>query len=146
LEVSSTTFTVFYDGQFWVGLLEVVDNGELRVARHVFGSEPSGPELYEFSLRDYGALSALAHRSPAVPVDQRQAAPRPVNPKRLARQVAKERAQSAVSTAAQVAIKQSISENADARKSRSRQRRDTAEHARRQIARAKAKARHRGKA
>ncbi|MGW6377930.1 YjdF family protein [Rhodococcus sp. NPDC055112] len=144
--MSSTTFTVFYDGQFWVGLLEVIDNGELRVARHVFGSEPSGPELYEFALRDYGALSALAHRSPTVPVDQRRAAQRPVNPKRLARQVAKERAQPAVSTVAQEAVKQTISENASARKSRRKELRDTAEHTRRQIARAKAKARHRGKA
>jgi hypothetical protein len=71
---------------------------------------------------------------------------RPVNPKRLARQVAKERAKPVVGTAAQEAVKLAIAENASARKSRRRDLRDTAEHSRRQLARAKAKARHRGKA
>lgn len=27
--------TVYYDGQFWVGVVEVVNNGKLRAFRHL---------------------------------------------------------------------------------------------------------------
>lgn len=29
--------TVYYDGQFWVGVIEVVNDGKLRAIRHLFG-------------------------------------------------------------------------------------------------------------
>lgn len=39
-EGSSTTFTVYFDGQFWVGVVERIDEGGLSVARVVLGAEP----------------------------------------------------------------------------------------------------------
>lgn len=50
-EVSST-LTVYHDGQFWVGVVEHVENGMLSVARLVFGAEPSNEEVLR------GCLSA----------------------------------------------------------------------------------------
>ena len=144
--MSSAKFTVFYDGQFWVGVLEIVEDGELRTARHLFGSEPTGPELYEFSLHEYGALSDLAHRSPAVPASQRQSLTRLINPKRMARQVAMERARPATSTAAQLAHKLMMAENTRDRKASGKRLREAAARTHRELARIKAKARHRGKA
>lgn len=38
-EGSSTTFTVYFDGQFWVGIVERIDEGGLSAARVVFGAE-----------------------------------------------------------------------------------------------------------
>ena len=47
--------TIYFDGQFWIGLIECVDDAclsasrlqapRLRVARHIFGSEPSDSEV-----------------------------------------------------------------------------------------------------
>ncbi|MDF0529975.1 YjdF family protein [Tsukamurella sp. 8F] len=143
--MDSDTFTVYFDGQFWVGLLEVTHDGELRTARHVFGSEPTAPELYEFALHEYGRLSAVAHCSP--PVDAGGAErPRRPNPKRLARQVAKETGRPPVSTAAQEAMRLAIESGATARKRESKIRREADGARRRELARAKAKARHRGRA
>ena len=85
----SSTFSVYYDGQFWVGVLELVEHGEVRAARHVFGAEPSGPELYDFGLHGFAGLLDAATAAP--PVAAGSAHRRP-NPKRVARQVARERA------------------------------------------------------
>ena len=38
-EGSSTTFTVYFDGQFWVGIVERIEEGGLFAARVVFGAE-----------------------------------------------------------------------------------------------------------
>jgi len=62
---SKTTFTVFFDGQFWVGLLELQDDAAVRAATHVFGSEPTGPELLAFSHREFLRLLDKARDAPA---------------------------------------------------------------------------------
>ena len=40
--------TVYYDGQFWVGVIEVVNDGKLRAIRHLFGQEPKDSEIMHF--------------------------------------------------------------------------------------------------
>lgn len=64
-----STFTVFHDGQFWVGVLESVDDvGMLRAARHVFGSEPTGPELLAFASHGFVRLAERRDAAVAVPL------------------------------------------------------------------------------
>jgi hypothetical protein len=138
----SSTFTVFFDGQFWVGVLEITENGTVRAARHVFGAEPTGPELYAFGLGDFAELLDAA--SAGVPVVT--GASQRVNPKRAARLAARERATRPVSTAAQDAMRLSIEAGAADRKQRSRERREAVDEQRRQQRRARARARHRGTA
>ena len=41
----SSTLTVCHDGQFWVGIVEHVEEGRLGVTRIVFGAEPSEGEI-----------------------------------------------------------------------------------------------------
>ncbi len=48
--------SVFHDGQFFVAVAEVREEGGCRAARHVFGAEPSPRQVYEFVLREYAAL------------------------------------------------------------------------------------------
>ena len=139
----SSTFTVFYDGQFWVGVFESSDHGEVHAARHIFGAEPSGPELYQFGLMGFGALLDAAAASPAVIGSKRDARP---NPKRTARLLARQRAAPAVSTAAQDARRLAVEANAKARKQRSRAAHQDEADARLEQKRARARARHRGKA
>lgn len=110
----SSIFTVYFDGQFWVGVLEIHGAGQVQAARHVFGSEPTGPELYEFGLREFGALLDAAESCIPAPASSR---PR-VNPKRIARLVARERAAPVVSTAAQNAMRLSIEARAKERRDR----------------------------
>ena len=49
------TLTVFFDDPFWVGVFERADEDGLRVARVVFGDEPSGPELLSWVVSRYYA-------------------------------------------------------------------------------------------
>ena len=49
-EGPSITFTVYFDGQFWVGTVERVEEGGLSAARVVFGAEPSEEEILKFIL------------------------------------------------------------------------------------------------
>jgi len=47
----TSSCTVFFDGRFWIALAERQDqSGAASAARHVFGPEPSNPELLHFYL------------------------------------------------------------------------------------------------
>jgi len=59
-------FTVFFEGPFWVGILESKEGDELSVARHVFGAEPSNPELLEFMLHRYAHMPRFRSREAGV--------------------------------------------------------------------------------
>ena len=156
----SAQLTVFFDGRFWIGVLEhheLRHGGDaisraitVRAARHVFGAEPSDVELYDFLLAHGGALIDRAAASPPIPTSGSagsagsSSAPRP-NPKRAARQAAKEAARARPSTAAQAALAAAREETATrASRDRSRRRRQKTEEdwARR---RQRAKRRHRGR-
>ena len=130
----SAQFTLFFDGRFWVGVLEVHERrrgaeandkgGTVRAARHVFGAEPSDVELYDFLLTHGGALIDRAAACPPAPASKpvgSSSASRP-NPKRAARQAAKEAARARPSTAAQAALA-AAREEATTRASHDRSRR-----------------------
>jgi hypothetical protein len=137
------TFSVYFDGPFWVGVLEVVAEGRLRVARHVFGSEPTDAEVYEFLLRHGGALLDRAEAAPAVPVDAAKA--KRVNPKRAAKLAARAAARVTTrSTASQEAMRLAIEEGKRAAESdREAAARARDEH-RREVRRRRRRARRRG--
>ena len=98
-EVSST-LTVYHDGQFWVGVVEHVERGELSVARVVFGVEPSNEEIYAWVL---GHWESLQLSEACVSVDSRSER-MAGNPKRRAREVAKAMKTRGASTASQLAL------------------------------------------
>jgi hypothetical protein len=134
--------TVYYDGQFWVGIFEEPIDDELVVARHVFGSEPSCQEILTLVL---DALPHLVDRHRAL-----QSAPGVkaetirVNPKRLAREAARAVSQRGVSTRSQEAIKHQVEEGKSEARITSREEREAERARRREIARNKALKRHRG--
>ena len=96
-EGASITFTVYFDGQFWVGIVERLEEGRLSAARVVFGAEPSDEEVFQFVLDRWGTLRF----SPEVEAERRR---EPGNPKRRQREAAKAAAKAAPSTKAQQAI------------------------------------------
>ena len=95
-EVSST-LTVYHDGQFWVGVVEHVEDGMLRIARVVYGAEPSNEEVYTWVLERWSSLHLSAEAGPRV-------GRTPGNPKRRAREAAKVMRQHGSSTASQLAL------------------------------------------
>ena len=132
--------TVYFDGQFWIGLVQQQDEGRLRVTRHVFGAEPSNIEVLQFVLRD--SLSVLACATAAVSIDD---AINPItNPKRAAREAAKVIRQPVVSTKAQIALKLQHKQHQQDRQQSSKAEREAESVRKREIARQKAKQRHRG--
>ena len=132
----SGVFTVYFDGQFWVGVLELHASDGVRAARHVFGPEPTNPELLQFASQgEFDRLARAAQKAPPVPVEQRA-----LSWKRVAK-----RMDQPVGTAAQRAIKAAIAANVLDGKATRRKRTDAEKDRRRELARAKAKAKHRGR-
>lgn len=99
-----STLTVYYDGQFWVALVERENDGVLEVARHVFGPEPSLPEIE--ALVNGPGWSHL-HFMPAGSLDTRDTA-LPANPKRRQREAARQARAHAPSTKSQEALQAAL--------------------------------------
>lgn len=94
----SSMLTVYFDGQFWVGVAERRSAGVLEVCRTVFGAEPSNEEIYQLVRDRWAALPFSADVGAG-------AAPRCAgNPKRRQREAAREAARARPSTKAQEAL------------------------------------------
>lgn len=93
----SSTLTLYHDGQFWVGIVEHVEDGNLGVARIVFGAEPSDEEIFEFVVSRWEKLSFYGNKEPDKPKVAK-------NPKRRMRESAKALSKPAMSTKAQQAL------------------------------------------
>ena len=132
------TLTVFFDGQFWVGIFERTDNGKLTVARVVFGAEPKDQQVQKMILRDFDRLRF----SP--PVEGANMQTLASNPKRRQRQIARSN-EKGVGTKSQQAMQLAQEEGKAARKVRTRQEREAEEQRKRDLRVEKKKAKHRGR-
>ncbi|WP_433250764.1 YjdF family protein [Streptosporangium sp. CA-135522] len=130
------SLSVYFEDPFWVGVLEIVQDGELRAVRFVLGAEPTDAELYEFLMRHGVALLERAEGAPAVPADTRRG-PR-ANPKRAAKLAARAAGRVSLrSTASQEAMRVELeSRKQEAAADRKARERAQAEH-RREVARRK---------
>jgi Protein of unknown function (DUF2992) len=135
--------TVFFNGQFWEGIVEIHDVENLKVGRYIFGTEPQAAEIVAFvrsyDIGDLLAQSKLELIASGLPKQS-------TNPKRVARQVSKEIAIQGISTMAQDVMRQNLEERKQASKVRSKAEKEAQAADKRSRARQKAKARHRGKA
>lgn len=133
--------TVYFDGQYWVGVVEEVTDDGLKACRHVFGAEPSNREVRVF-VRDR-MLALLGETSRTV--ERQDLVVRRVNPKRLARQVAREAQKAGVSTYAQEALKKELESRKVESKTASRNFKKEEKERKRLLGRQKAKEKHRGR-
>ncbi|MDN9010391.1 YjdF family protein [Brevibacillus laterosporus] len=133
--------TVLYDGQFWIGITEYEEKSKLKAARNVFGSEPKDAEILEFvqsnllDLLDRGSVSSVSA------LDKKE---RRINPKRIIRNARKEMNSRGVSTKAAQAIQQDLEKRKKEKKVLSKERKEEIAAYKREVARRKAKAKHRG--
>ncbi len=116
----SSTLTVYHDGQFWVGIIERIEEGRLEVARITFGVEPSNEEILQFVIRNYEKLRFSSSSGIDVEVSESTLAK---NPKRRQREAAKALKKPAVSTKAQQALAKQYEATKETSIQRRRQRR-----------------------
>ena len=94
----SIELTVFFDGQFWMGVFESTSENKLCVCRTVFGAEPKDGEVYNFIIGKYYKLKY----SPAVAAVVKG---KIKNPKRLRREIRKAVENNGIGTKSQQALK-----------------------------------------
>lgn len=133
--------TVFYDGQFWVGVVEEIVDGKLKAGKYLFGSEPKDQKV--FALVNTKLSDFMSGLSEQLSVEDCQ--PKKMNPKRLARQVAREMNANGVSTFAQAALQLEFEKRKKEKQIISKARREELEEYKREIRRKKAKEKHRGR-
>ena len=114
------SFTLYFDGRFWVGLATRESGGVVEVARVVFGPVPSDHELLDWAREHFHALDYK-------PVDEEAARllrSRPCgNPKRRQRDARKSLEDSTGRTRAQEAWQAAFEAEKGERKSEARMRR-----------------------
>ncbi|MCM3639858.1 YjdF family protein [Priestia aryabhattai] len=136
------SLTIYHDGQFWVGIIEVVEDGKLRAFRYVFGTEPKDTEIFDFI---YYKLLNIINQSVHSGIDVEGKSDKKINPKRLQRQVAKQINKVGVSTKAQEAMKQEYEEMKKSKKKSAKQYREELKDQKYLMKKQKAKAKHKGK-
>jgi len=94
------TFTVYFDGQFWVGLATRERQGATEIARVVFGPEPSEHELFEWARDHFHNLGFKPVDSTLGPLLKERATG---NPKRRQREARKALNETGTRTRAQEA-------------------------------------------
>ncbi|MEK4030922.1 YjdF family protein [Pseudobacillus sp. FSL P4-0506] len=134
--------TISYNGQFYVGIIEVVSQNTLKAYRYIFGAEPKEQEIMDFVNKD---LLRFIERHDQKGITIQQDAPRKVNPKRLQRMVAKEMKQSGISTKAQEAIKEEYAQRKKEKSGKIKQIKDELKQFKRDLKIQKAKNKHKGK-
>jgi hypothetical protein len=132
------TLTVMFDGTFWIGLFERLEYGQLRVARYVFGSEPSAPEVLNLLVNGYARIK---YSNVSLKADLPE---RPSNPKRAQRIAQRNVLAFGGQTKSQDVIRLELESRKLERKTISKAEREADLERRRELRRTKAKAKHRG--
>ena len=130
--------TVFFEGPFWVGVFERVEDGRLSVCRVVFGNEPRDYEVWDFILKNYYSLKF----SPAVEVAEKGGR---VNPKRRQREAERQTMQAGIGTKSQQALQLQREERKTERRQVGREQKEAEKQRMFELKQQKRKEKHRGR-
>lgn len=136
--MNTSTFTVFFEDPFWVGVYERTRGGKLQAARVVFGAEPKDSDVYEFLLKNWNRLRF----SPPVSASAKQ--DRAGNPKRMQREIHRRLSSHGTGTKAQQALKLLQEQGKTERREKSREQRETEAERKRELHREKRREKHKG--
>ena len=131
------SLTVFFEGPFWVGVFERIEDGKLSACKVIFGAEPKEQEIYEFALRHFTELRF----SQEVDIIQRKTAD---NPKRRLRNVRKQTERRGIGTKSQQALQLQREELKTEHRQISREQRDAEAQRRFEMKQLKKKEKRRG--
>jgi hypothetical protein len=94
---------VYFDGQFWVGLVTgSLADGSEGVARVVFGPEPTNAQVIEWARRQYLTIELLPADSTTAPTTPKG------NPKRRMREAQRALREPVIGTASHRALQQAL--------------------------------------
>lgn len=133
--------TVYFEAPFWVGVVEEHFGNQVKAFRHVFGAEPKDAEVMEFVNTRMNPLMEQVQCG----VGTETTCKRPVNPKRLARIVAREMQRHGISSQSQEALRLELESRKKERTIRSREQREALKEKKRSIRIQKRKDKHRGR-
>lgn len=134
----SITLSVYFDGQFFVGIFERTENNSLSVARHIFGAEPKDSEVYDFVLSHFYDLRF----SPQIEATDKEI--KRSNPKTMQRKVKATLSKCAAGTKAQQAIKAQTEQRKMERKVFCKQRKEEEQALKFELRQIKKKEKHKG--
>ncbi len=138
--MSLCKLTVRFEEPFWIGLIEREDGDSYSVAKHVFGAEPTTPEVFDF-IRDHWNDLRFTHEIQVEVGESKR-----INPKRLRRMIEKEmRSDAWRGTKAQQALSEQREAAAEARGVLSRQQKEERKRERFAKRAEKRKRKHRGR-
>lgn len=138
--MSYCKLTICFEAPFWIGLAESEDdNGGYQVARHVFGPEPSDPDIGVFIHEHWNELHFTSQ------LQVQKTSGKKMNHKRMQRVIAKEVAANARrGTKAQQALSEERVANKAERQQRSKEAKEAEAEARFDQRTEKRKQKHRG--
>lgn len=138
MHTSLVRLKVFFEDPFWIGVFEKHVDGQIRVARVVFGPEPKMPRILAMINR----CRSVEYSAPQ-PGQVRFDATR-INPKRRQRMINRERKKQGCSTNAQLALKLHQESQKELSQQFTRERKEEALERKFQLKQAKRKAGKRG--
>ncbi|MGG4392768.1 YjdF family protein [Paenibacillus thiaminolyticus] len=133
--------TVYFEDPFWVGVVEEQFGNQMKACRHVFGAEPKDAEVMVFVNTRMNPLMEKVQSG----VGTETSCKRPVNPKRLARIVAREMQRHGISSQSHDALRLELESRKKERTVRSREQREALKEKKRSIRIQKKKDKHRGR-
>ena len=136
--MNRASLTVFFEDPFWVGIYEREADEAYEVCRIVFGAEPKDYEVNCFLLQNWSNLRF----APSTKAEQ--IAERHFNPKRMQRDIRKQKQHMGIGTRAQQALKLQQEQGKAERRDRFRQKRESEKEYRYELRQAKQKEKHRG--
>ncbi|SDC40898.1 Protein of unknown function [Terribacillus halophilus] len=134
--------TIYFDGQFYAGLVEIETSDCYYAYRHLFGKEPKNEEVLYFV--NHELLGLIENKSGSA-TRSSEVKQRPINPKRLQRLAAKESQKTSLSTKAELALKQSYEEKKKKKQMNKREFMEQQKTHKRQLKIMKRKAKHKGR-
>ena len=137
--MQKSKLTVFFDGIFWIGIYERIQDGKLEACKITFGAEPKDYEVYEFLLKNWNKLRF----SP--PVEAGGKKETKVNPKRMQRNIRKQLEAHGTGTKSQQALSLQKEEAKLARKEKGRRPKEEEKQRQFEIRQQKRKEKHRGR-
>lgn len=134
--------TIYFDGQFWIGIVEMFENNKLKVCKHTFGSEPKDSEILDFIFHD---MVPLLNSTSGVKNSIDKSKNKIINPKRLIKLAAKEMKNQGVSNKSYEVLRIELEQKKKMKQCITRQKKEELQEKKRQMKIQKRKAKHRGR-
>jgi len=133
--------TIYFDGQFWQGLIELSSGDNLYAQSHTFGKEPKDGEVFNFVEHELGKYLDCNNSQ----INTQDKAVKTYNPKRLQKLAHKQMTTHPVSTKAQQAMRLQQESVKKERESLTKEKRELIKEQKRFIKTEKKKQKHKGR-